>query len=162
MVHSRDQSRIDDQSGVRYTYGPAGRVSALTCFHVVQCIRDNRHADEVGHASAKRGGDTVYAVIETGGKQYRVAAGDTIDVERLPDDAGSQVEIERVLMVAGDEGITIGAPIVSGAAVVATITEHLRGPKIVVFKFKPKKRYRRKTGHRQELTRLKIDSIRTA
>jgi large subunit ribosomal protein L21 len=128
----------------------------------VQRIRDNRHIDEAGHASANRGGDTVYAVIETGGKQYRVAAGDTIDVERLPDEAGSQVEIERVLMVAGEEGITIGAPVVAGAAVVATITEHLRGPKIVVFKFKPKKRYRRKTGHRQELTRLKIDSIRTA
>jgi large subunit ribosomal protein L21 len=107
-------------------------------------------------------GTTVYAVIETGGKQYRVAAGDTIDVERLPDETGAQVEINRVLMVAGDEGITIGAPVVDGAAVVATVTEHLRGPKIVVFKFKPKKRYRRKTGHRQEMTRLKIDSIRTA
>jgi large subunit ribosomal protein L21 len=104
----------------------------------------------------------VYAVIETGGKQYRVTAGDTIDVERLPAEAGSQVEIDRVLMVAGDEGITIGAPVVSGAAVVATVAEHLRGPKITIFKFKPKKRYRRKTGHRQELTRLKIDSIRTA
>ncbi len=104
----------------------------------------------------------MYAVIETGGKQYRVTAGDSIDVERLPDEAGSQVEIGRVLMVAGDDGITIGAPVVSGAAVVATITEHLRGPKLVIFKFKPKKRYRRKTGHRQELTRVKIESIRTA
>ncbi len=109
-----------------------------------------------------REGDTVYAVIETGGKQYRVTAGDSIDVERLPDEAGSQVEIGRVLMVAGDDGITIGAPVVSGAAVVATITEHLRGPKLVIFKFKPKKRYRRKTGHRQELTRVKIESIRAA
>ncbi|MDQ3548074.1 MAG: 50S ribosomal protein L21 [Chloroflexota bacterium] len=104
----------------------------------------------------------MYAVIETGGKQYRVTAGDSIDVERLPDEAGSQVEIGRVLMVAGDDGITIGAPVVSGAAVVATITEHLRGPKLVIFKFKPKKRYRRKTGHRQELTRVKIESIRAA
>ncbi|MEX1157547.1 MAG: 50S ribosomal protein L21 [Thermomicrobiales bacterium] len=104
----------------------------------------------------------MYAVIETGGKQYRVAAGDTIEVERLPDEAGAQVEIGRVLMVAGDDGVTIGAPVVTGAAVVATITEHLRGPKLVIFKFKPKKRYRRKTGHRQELTRIKIDTIRTA
>lgn len=104
----------------------------------------------------------MYAVIETGGKQYRVTAGDTIDVERLSGEAGSQVELDRVLMVAGDEGVTIGAPVVAGAAVVATVTEHLRGPKIVVFKFKPKKRYRRKTGHRQELTRIKIDAIRTA
>jgi len=104
----------------------------------------------------------VYAVIETGGKQYRVAAGDTITVERLSADAGSQVEIDRVLMVSGDAGVTIGAPVVDGAAVVATVSEHFRGPKIRVFKFKPKKRYRRTQGHRQELTRLQIDEIRTA
>lgn len=104
----------------------------------------------------------MYAVIETGGKQYRVAAGDTITVERLSADAGSQVEIDRVLMVSGDAGVTIGAPVVDGAAVVATISEHFRGPKIRVFKFKPKKRYRRTQGHRQELTRLQIDEIRTA
>lgn len=104
----------------------------------------------------------MYAVIETGGKQYRVTAGDTIDVERLPAEAGSQIELDRVLMVAGDEGISIGAPVVAGARVVATVAQHLRGPKIVVFKFKAKKRYRRKTGHRQELTRLKIDTIQTA
>lgn len=104
----------------------------------------------------------MYAVIETGGKQYRVTAGDTIDVERLPAEAGSQIELDRVLMVAGDEGISIGAPVVAGARVVATVAQHLRGPKIVVFKFRAKKRYRRKTGHRQELTRLKIDTIQTA
>src|SRR5690606_691170 len=104
----------------------------------------------------------VYAVIETGGKQYRVSEGDTIEVERLPAEQGETVEIDRVLMVAGDSGISIGAPVVDGAKVVATVAEHLRGPKIVVFKFKPKKRYRRKTGHRQELTRLTINSIQTA
>jgi large subunit ribosomal protein L21 len=103
----------------------------------------------------------VYAVIETGGKQYRVAAGDMIEVERLPADKGEQVKIDRVLMVAGDTGIEIGAPVVDGATVLATVAEHLRGPKIVVFKMKAKKRYRRKTGHRQELTRLKIDAIET-
>jgi large subunit ribosomal protein L21 len=105
---------------------------------------------------------SVYAVIETGGKQYRVAAGDVIEVERLPDDAGAQIEIDRVLMVAGDEGISIGAPVVDGARVTATVAEHFRGPKIIVFKMKPKKRYRRKMGHRQEMTRLKIDAITTA
>jgi large subunit ribosomal protein L21 len=104
----------------------------------------------------------VYAVIETGGKQYRVAAGDSIEVERLPAEAGAQIEIDRVLMIAGDSGIAIGAPVVPGARVVATVAEHFRGPKITVFKFKAKKRYRRKTGHRQELTRLTIDDIRTA
>ncbi|HAX24921.1 MAG TPA: 50S ribosomal protein L21 [Thermomicrobiales bacterium] len=104
----------------------------------------------------------MYAVIKTGGKQYRVAAGDTIAVERLDAEAGSQVEIDRVLMVSGEAGITIGAPVVDGAAVVATISEHFRGPKIRVFKFKPKKRYRRTTGHRQEMTRLTINEIRIA
>ena len=104
----------------------------------------------------------MYAVIKTGGKQYKVAANDVIEVERLTAEPGDVIEITDVLMVAGDEGVTIGAPVVDGAAVVATITQHLRGPKITVFKFKPKKRYRRKMGHRQELTRLKIDSIRTA
>lgn len=107
-------------------------------------------------------GPNVYAVIETGGKQYRVAEGDTIDVERLPVEKGATIEIDRVLMVAGDTGIAIGAPVVDGATVVATVSEHLRGPKIVVFKFKAKKRYRRKMGHRQELTRLTIDTIKTA
>jgi len=103
----------------------------------------------------------VYAVIETGGKQYRVAAGDVIEVEKLPAEAGSQVEIDRVLMLAGDTGISLGTPIVPGARVVATITEHFRGPKIRIFKMKAKKRYRRRMGHRQSLTRLKIDSILT-
>lgn len=105
--------------------------------------------------------DAVYAVIETGGKQYRVAAGDVIEVERLKADAGEQVEIDRVLMIGGDEGVSIGAPVVDGAKVVATVSAHFRGPKIRVFKMKPKKRYRRTMGHRQELTRLKIDAIQT-
>ena len=101
----------------------------------------------------------MYAVIETGGKQYRVAAGDTIEVERLRAEAGSQIEIDRVLMVAGDTGVAIGTPVVTGARVVATVTEHLRGPKLTIFKFKAKKRYRRKTGHRQQVTRLRITDI---
>ena len=104
----------------------------------------------------------MYAVIETGGKQYRVAAGDTIEVERLSGEVGATIAIDRVLMVAGDEGISIGAPVVNGALVNATISQHFRGPKLVIFKFKAKKRYRRKTGHRQEMTRLTIDAITTA
>jgi large subunit ribosomal protein L21 len=104
----------------------------------------------------------VYAVIETGGKQYRVAAGDIIDVEKLPAETGAQVQLERVLMLAGDEGITIGTPVVTGASVTATVAEHFRGPKIRVFKMKAKKRYRRTMGHRQSLTRIKIDAIQTA
>ncbi len=104
----------------------------------------------------------MYAVIETGGKQYRVAAGDVIEVEKLRHDEGAEVEINRVLMVASDQGVTVGAPVVEGVTVRATVAEHFRGPKIVVFKMKPKKRYRRKAGHRQSLTRLKIEAIEVA
>ena len=101
----------------------------------------------------------MYAVIETGGRHYRVAVGDTIDVEKVLAEKGTQIEIDRVIMVSGDSGVSIGKPIVEGAKVTATVSDHFRGPKLTVFKMKPKKRYRRKTGHRQSLTRLRIDSI---
>ena len=102
----------------------------------------------------------MYAVIETGGKQYRVQVGQSLDVERLPVEAGGDVEIDRVLMVGGeDAGVRIGTPTVEGARVVATVSEHHRGEKLIIFKMKAKKRYRRKTGHRQELTRLTIKDI---
>lgn len=100
-----------------------------------------------------------YAVIETGGKQYRVSVGDTFTVERLTGDAGSEITIDRVLLLGGDGSTRIGTPVVDGATVTATIDEHLRGDKIVVFKFKKRKRYRRTQGHRQELTRLTITGI---
>ncbi|CAA9550068.1 MAG: LSU ribosomal protein L21p [uncultured Thermomicrobiales bacterium] len=102
----------------------------------------------------------MYAVVETGSKQYRVSVGQTIDVELLPVEAGSDVELDRVLMVGGEGAeLRIGAPLLDGAKVVATVAEHHRGDKIVIFKMKAKKRYRRKTGHRQELTRLTIKDI---
>jgi large subunit ribosomal protein L21 len=100
-----------------------------------------------------------YAVIETGGKQYRVSEGDRITVERLAAEQGSEITIDRVLMIGGDGSTRIGTPTVEGASVTATIDEHKRGEKIVIFKYKAKKRYRRKTGHRQELTRLTITGI---
>ncbi|HEV2528880.1 MAG TPA: 50S ribosomal protein L21 [Thermomicrobiales bacterium] len=100
-----------------------------------------------------------FAVVETGGKQYRVSVGDTIAVERLMGEAGEQITLDRVLMVGGNGEPQIGAPVVEGASVTATIESQYRGEKIVVFKFKPKKRYRRRTGHRQELTRLAITGI---
>ncbi len=100
-----------------------------------------------------------YAIVETGGKQYRVSVGDRISVERLAADDGSEIAIDRVLMLGGDRPARVGTPTVSGASVSATVDNHFRGEKIVVFKYKPKKRYRRRIGHRQELTHLTITAI---
>jgi large subunit ribosomal protein L21 len=102
---------------------------------------------------------TPYAIVETGGKQYRVKVGDRISVERLPDDAGGDITFERVLLLGGDGTTRVGTPVVTGAAVTARVDDHFRGEKIIVFKYKPKKRYRRRIGHRQELTHLTITGI---
>lgn len=102
----------------------------------------------------------MYAIVRTGGRQYRAAIGDTIDVEKLPYEEGDTVELDEVLLVAPDEGESIiGQPLVDGATVRATVVRQFRGPKIVVFKYKPKNRYRKRRGHRQYYTRLKIESI---
>ena len=106
------------------------------------------------------GGKTVYAIVRTGGHQYRVAPGDTITVEKLDAEPGSSVELGEVLMVMDDnKGVQIGSPLVSGAKVLARVVGQDKGHKLVVFKYKPKKRYRRKIGHRQSLTRLSITEI---
>jgi len=102
---------------------------------------------------------STYAIIETGGKQYRVAVGDRLSLEKLPSEAGTEFTFDRVLMIGGDGAPRVGTPVISGASVNATIEEQYRGPKIVVFKYKPKKRYRRRTGHRQALTRVAITAI---
>ena len=102
----------------------------------------------------------MYAVVETGSKQYRVQVGQTLDIELLTAEAGSDVELDRVLMVGGEGAeLRIGTPTVPGARVVATVTEHHKGDKVIIFKMKAKKRYRRKTGHRQPLTRVQIKEI---
>jgi large subunit ribosomal protein L21 len=102
----------------------------------------------------------MFAVVKTGGKQYRVAQGDTIEVEKLPGDVGEQVDLSEVLLlVDDDENVQIGRPTVSGATVKAEIVQQGRGPKIVVFKMKRRKSYRRKAGHRQPFTGLKIVEI---
>lgn len=101
----------------------------------------------------------MYAVVETGGKHYRVAVGDTIEVEKLEAEEGDSIQLDRVIMVSGESGVSIGTPVVEGAKVTATVRRQFRGPKLTIFKMKPKKRYRRKTGHRQSLTMLSIDSI---
>ncbi len=101
----------------------------------------------------------MYAVIKTGGKQYRVSPGDSIDVEKLPYDVGEQVELDQVLLVANGSGAKIGQPLVEGAKVKATVTRQVKGRKVIIYKYRSSKRYRRKRGHRQQYTRLKIDEI---
>ena len=101
----------------------------------------------------------MYAVIKTGGKQYRVSAGDSIDVEKLPHEVGEQIELDQVLLVANGNGSKIGQPLVEGAKVKATVTRQAKGRKVIVFKYRPRNRYRRKKGHRQHYTRLRIDEI---
>jgi large subunit ribosomal protein L21 len=100
-----------------------------------------------------------YAIIETGGKQYRVSVGDRLAVEKLDAEPGSDIVFDRVLLVGGNGSTTVGTPLVNGASVSAQVENQFRGEKIVVFKYKPKKRYRRKTGHRQSITRLAIKEI---
>jgi large subunit ribosomal protein L21 len=105
------------------------------------------------------GGREIYAIIETGGKQYRVNPGQTIDVERLEVAEGDTVELDRVLLIGDGDRVTVGTPTVDGAKVVATAKGEGKGDKVIVFKYKPKVRYRKKTGHRQFYTRLLIDKI---
>lgn len=100
-----------------------------------------------------------YAIIETGGKQYRVSVGDSLAIEKLPAETGTDITFDRVLMIGGNGAARVGAPLVEGASVNAKVDAQFRGEKIVVFKYKPKKRYRRRTGHRQSLTRISITAI---
>ena len=101
----------------------------------------------------------MFAIIETGGKQYRVQPGDTIEVERLEGEPGSTLELGRVLMVGGEGDARTTPKALQGAVVKAEVVGHKRGEKIIVFRFKSKVRYRRKTGHRQSLTQLRITDI---
>ena len=100
----------------------------------------------------------MYAVIETGGKQYRVSEGDVLDVERTGDEDG-KIEFERVLMVGGEGDVRVGNPVVDGASVTASLVAEARGRKIKVFKKKRRKGYKRTNGHRQDLHRVRIDTI---
>jgi len=101
----------------------------------------------------------MYAVLETGGKQYRVAAGDTLEIERLETEAGKPFTFDRVLLVNNDGKLNVGTPMVSGAKVVADVVAHKRGEKKLTFKMKRRKGYHKTIGHRQELTVVKITAI---
>jgi large subunit ribosomal protein L21 len=101
----------------------------------------------------------MYAVVQTGGKQYKVAEGDTIEVNRVSVDAGSALTIDNVLMLNQDGSVKIGSPTIEGAKVQAEVIKHTRGPKLIIWKMKRRKGYRNKNGHRQDLSLLKINKI---
>jgi len=102
----------------------------------------------------------MYAVIKTGGKQYRVAVGDVVRVEKLVAEAGASINLDKVLMVVDDSGVRVGTPILADSAVTATVKAHGRGEKIKVFKMRRRKHYRKTTGHRQDYTELEITGIK--
>jgi large subunit ribosomal protein L21 len=101
----------------------------------------------------------MYAVIKTGGKQYRVTAGEKIKVEQIPADVGTEISLDHVLMVGEGEAVKIGAPLVSGATVTAKVISHGRHPKVNIFKMRRRKHYRKSQGHRQNYTELQISGI---
>jgi large subunit ribosomal protein L21 len=100
-----------------------------------------------------------YAIVETGGKQFRAVEGGTIEVDRLPVESGAKLKLEQVLLVADGEDITVGTPIVKNSPIWTTVLEHFKGPKVTIFNYRPKKRIRVKTGHRQNYTRLLVEQI---
>lgn len=101
----------------------------------------------------------MYAVIETGGKQYRVQPGDTVVVETLPGESGDAVEFSRVLLISDDESVAVGRPVIEGARVTGQIVDQVLGEKLTVYKFKRRNNYRKRNGHRQQYTAVKIDSV---
>jgi large subunit ribosomal protein L21 len=101
----------------------------------------------------------VYAVIESGGRQYKAIKGQAITVELLPQKAGEQLELERVLLIADDNGVQVGRPVIEGAKVKVTVLEETKGPKTIIYKQHSRKRYRLRAGHRQRYTQLQIDEI---
>lgn len=105
------------------------------------------------------GGESIYAIIEIGGKQYKVAPKQTIEVERLDAPEGDRIELDKVLLIGGDQNTLVGTPTIKGARVMATCLGEAKGDKTIVFKYKPKVRYRNKRGHRQIHTRILIDEI---
>ena len=103
----------------------------------------------------------MYAIIECSGRQYRAEEGDSFVVEKLPYEVGEQIQLEKVLLLSGNDDVTIGQPTVKDVSVKATVVEQFRGKKILVWKYRPSKRYRRRQGHRQSYTRLRVDEIVT-
>jgi large subunit ribosomal protein L21 len=101
----------------------------------------------------------MYAVIKTGGKQYRVAPGEKIKIEQIPADVGAQIVLDQVLMVSDGDAVKLGTPLVAGATVQATVIAHGRGEKVKIFKMRRRKHYQKTQGHRQNYTEIRVDSI---
>ena len=101
----------------------------------------------------------MYAVIKTGGKQYRVVAGEKIKVEQIPADVGTEITLDQVLMVGEGESVKIGTPVLAGAKVTATVVSHGRHPKVKIFKMRRRKHYQKRQGHRQNYTEIQISAI---
>lgn len=137
--------------------GPGSQVSSATRPATVG--GEGRHRVRSTERAPIEGYGAMYAVIRTGGKQYRVAKDDIIIIERLEGDAGNSLEFAEVLMLGGDAGVKVGAPLVAGAKVTGELVAQTRGPKVVAFKKRRRKNSRRKIGHRQDLTKVRITSI---
>lgn len=101
-----------------------------------------------------------YAIVESGGKQYKAVEGTTIEVDLLDVEVGTKLDLDKVLLLVEDEKVTVGTPSIKGAKVATTVNDQVKGPKVIIFKYSPKKRIRTKTGHRQHYTQLKIESIK--
>ena len=100
-----------------------------------------------------------YAIIEDGGKQYKAVIGESIDVDKYPLEVGEEIDMERVLLISDGESIKVGTPFIQGAKIQATVVAQVKGPKIIVFRYKAKERIRSKTGHRQKYTRVRVNAI---
>ena len=134
------------------------KVWGVLCIGLVHCDRYIR-IDIVLHVLYNPRVDMEYAVLETGGKQYTVHTGDTLQVERLPFAQDDTVEFDRVLLVVKEGSLKIGRPLVEGAKVIAEVVDNGKAPKVIVFKYKPKIRYKKKIGHRQLYTQIKVTEI---
>jgi large subunit ribosomal protein L21 len=100
-----------------------------------------------------------YAIIEDGGKQYKAVIGESIEVDRYPVEVGEVIDMDRVLLISDGEKVKVGTPFIDGAKIEATVISHVKGPKVIVFRYKAKERIRSKTGHRQKYTLVRIDAI---
>lgn len=100
-----------------------------------------------------------YAIVEDGGKQYRAVIGESIEVDRYPLEVGEEIDMDRVLLISDGENVKVGTPFIQGAKIQATVVAHVKGPKVVIFRYKAKERIRSKTGHRQQYTKVRIDAI---